>query len=292
MIQLHRKLPRGAVLYMIIAGLLFALVHAAVKFIPRIPAHEIVVARALISIFITWIALKKMGLSPWGQNRTMLVFRGAAGTGALLLYFYTLHKMPLATAVTIQYLHPILTVLMAAFFLREKATWAQWLCFAASFAGVLLVRGFDSRIAPFDIALGVASAALSAIAYNLVRALRDEDHALVVMFYLPLVSLLTVGPWTAFHFVQPEGVEWIILVFIGVVTQVAQYFMTLAYQADTAANISNLNYLGIFYASAIGFLFFNEHLMGLAILGILVIILSALVSTHLSRKKPKTEIVA
>ncbi len=280
---------------MLIAGVCFALVHAAVKFIPRIPAHEIVVARALVSIVITWFALKKVGLSPWGQNRPMLVFRGAAGTGALILYFYTLQKMPLATAVTIQYLHPILTVILATFFLREKATWLQWLCFGASFVGVLFVRGFDGRVAPFDLAIGVASAVLSAVAYNLIRALRDEDHALVVMFYLPLVSLVTIAPWTFFHFTMPQGYEWPLLVFIGVFTQIAQYFMTRAYQLDTAANISNLNYLGIFYASVIGFTVFNEVLMGLAVLGISIIVFSAIMSTQLSKRRrqpAKTEIVS
>lgn len=283
--KLKRNFPRGAILYMLIAGVFFALVHAAVKFIPRIPAHEIVVARAIVSIIITWFALKKIGLSPWGQNRPMLVFRGVAGTGALILYFYTLQTMPLATAVTIQYLHPILTVVLATFFLRERASPLQWMCFAASFVGVMLVRGFDERVAPLDLALGVASAVLSAVAYNLIRALRDEDHALVVMFYLPMVSLVTIAPWTFFHFTMPMGWEWPILIFIGIFTQIAQYFMTRAYQLDTAANISNLNYLGIFYASAIGFTVFNETLMGLAVLGIGVIILSAITSTHLSKSR-------
>ena len=273
-----------AVFYMIIAGIFFAFVHAAVKLIPNIPSHEIIVARSIVSVLITWFALKKTGISPWGMNRPMLVFRGAAGTGALLLYFYTLQKMPLATAVTIQYLHPILTVILAAFFLRERATWGQWVCFAASFAGVLLVRGFDSAIAPLDLAIGIASALMSAIAYNLIRALRNEDHALVVMFYLPLVSFIAVTPWTAFHFVTPHGHEWPVLISIGVFTQVAQYFMTRAYQLDSAANISNLNYLGIFYASAIGFFMFDEVPLLVSVFGIFVIITSAIWSTALARK--------
>ena len=158
-------------MYMIISGLFFAVVHAAVKFVPGIPSHEIVVARSMVSVLITWIALRKVKISPWGMNRPMLLFRGAAGTGALLLYFYTLQKMPLATAVTIQYLHPILTVILASFFLRERATAAQWVCFGASFIGVLLVRGLESQVSPLDLAIGIASACLSAVAYNLIRAL-------------------------------------------------------------------------------------------------------------------------
>lgn len=273
--------PRRAVLYMIISGLCFAIVHAAVKAIDRIPAHEIVVTRAVISLLLTWVALKRAGLSPWGQNRPMLVFRGVAGTAALLLYFHTIQAMPLATAVTIQYLHPILTVILASFFLREPARFGQWLCFALSFIGVVFVKGFDARVTPLDLGLGIASAGCSAVAYNLIRALRDEDPALVVMFYLPLVSFIVVGPWTAFHFVMPQGAEWPVLLLIGVFTQIAQYFMTRAYQSDTAANISNLNYLGIIYASGIGLIFFNETVTALAVIGIITIVASAIFSTRL-----------
>lgn len=272
--------PMSAVACMIVSGLCFAVVHAAVKWIPRIPVHEIVAARASISLFLTWIAIRRVGLSPWGNNRPMLVFRGLAGTLALIMYFHTLQAMPLATAVTIQYLHPIFTILLAAFFLRERASWLQWLCFAASFAGVLLVKGVDSSIALSDLGIGVASALCSATAYNLIRKLRDEDDALVVMFYLPLISLIVVGPWTLFHFIMPEGIEWLLLVVIGVFTQIAQYFMTKAYQADTAANISNLNYLGILYAGLIGFTFFDEVPTWLATAGFLLVAVSSFISVR------------
>ncbi|MBL7687383.1 MAG: EamA family transporter [Bdellovibrionaceae bacterium] len=71
---------------------------------------------------------------------------------------------------------------------------------------------------------------------------------------------------------------------IGFFTQIAQYFMTRAYQSDTAANISNLNYLGIIYASAIGFVFFDETITALATIGILTIVTSAIISARLSRR--------
>lgn len=281
---------------MMISGLCFALVHAAVKLIPRIPAHEVVTIRSAISLILTWIALRHADVSPWGKNRPMLLFRGVAGTGALLLYFYTLQTMPLASAVTIQYLHPILTVILASFLLRERATQGQWACFVLGFLGVLLVKGLDTRITPFDLGIGVASACCSAIAYNMIRALRNEDHPLVVVFYLPLVSFIMVAPWTAFHFVLPTATEWLVLIVIGVFTQVAQYFMTRTYHAQSAANISNLNYLGILYAATIGYFLFGEDLESLAILGILLIVSSAIASTQianrLNKKAPKPEIVA
>jgi drug/metabolite transporter (DMT)-like permease len=275
----------SATMYLLISGLCFALVHAAVKFLPRIPVHELVFFRAVISVAITYYALKKVGFSPWGRNKPALIFRGVAGTAALLLYFYTLQNMPLASAVTIQYLHPIFTVILAGLFLRESPTWLQWGFFITSFIGVLMVRGFDPRVSGFDVFIGVLSAFCSACAYTMIRALRKEDHALVVVFYLPLVSLIVVGPYTVMNWVQPQGIEWPILVLIGLLTQAAQYAMTKAYQADTAANISNLNYLGIIYALIIGFLFFGETIGPMALVGMAVVFSSAILSTRFKMKR-------
>lgn len=220
-------------------------------------------------------------MSPWGNNKKMLVFRGLAGTGALLLYFHTLQSMPLASAVTIQYLHPIFTVILAGIFLKESPSKVQWAFFATSFFGVLLVRGFDARLDIIDVGIGIASALCSATAYNLIRALRNEDHPLVVVFYLPFVSLILTAPMSVANWVMPQGVQWVTLAVIGIFTQVAQYFMTLAYQADRAANISNLNYLGIVYAGLIGWFFYQESIEPLALIGMFVIVGSAIASSHL-----------
>lgn len=270
-------------LLMTLATVFFALVHAGVKLIPRIPVHEIVVARGLLSSLLTWLALKKRRENPWGNNRLLLTFRGVAGTAALVLYFYTLQVMPLATAVTIQYLHPILTVILAAFFLKESATKNQWLCFAGSFVGVLMVKGFDPRVNLLDLGLGVAGALASAVAYNLIRFLRDQDSTLVVMFYLPLMNLILIAPWTAFHFITPTWFEAGVMIFIGAMTQIAQYLMTESYKKESAANISNLNYLGVLYAALIGTFLFDDHIEGLAIIGMSVIVASAMVSVRVGK---------
>ncbi|MES2964355.1 MAG: DMT family transporter [Bdellovibrionota bacterium] len=270
-------------LCLIISGLCFVVVHASVKFLPGLPAHELVFFRALISCSLSLAALRLARLSPWGHNKKMLLLRGFAGTIALLLYFRTLQVMPLASAVTIQYLHPIFTVILAGIFLKEKPTWLQWVFFAASFGGVLLVEGFDGRVTPAEALVGVAAAMSSAVAYNLIRALRTEDHALVVVFYLPFVNLLVTAPLTMMDWVMPQGYEWSILILIGVFTQIAQYFMTLAYQGERASNISNLNYLGIVYALVVGWLVWNESVEPMAFIGMGIITLSAILSTRFGR---------
>ena len=57
---------------------------------------------------------------------------------------------------------------------------------------------------------------------------------------------------------QPKGWDWLLLLGVGIFTQAAQYYMTLAYQNAQLSKIASLNYIGILYALGFGFIFFNE----------------------------------
>jgi drug/metabolite transporter (DMT)-like permease len=93
-----------------------------------------------------------------------------------------------------------------------------------------------------------------------------------VVFYFPLVTVPAVGSYTALHWVSPEPFEWLVLIGVGLTVTAAQIFMTRAYQADRAANISNYNYLGVVIALFIGWVVFGETigLAGLAGIGLIV----------------------
>ncbi|MDX9856431.1 MAG: DMT family transporter [candidate division Zixibacteria bacterium] len=269
--------------YILIATFMFALMQVGVKWLSHIPSHEIVTFRAVISLVVCWALLRRAGISPWGNNRRWLIARGAAGTVALTLFFYTLQRMPLASAVTLQYLSPIFTVIIAGVMLNEPPRPIQWLFFAVSFAGVLLIKGFDPRVTPLDVGLGVVAASASGVAYNIIRKVRTDDHHLVVVFYFPLVTVPIIGTYTAFHWVMPSPVDWLVLLMIGICVTIAQIYMTRAYQAERAANISNFNYLGVVFALTFGLVIFGEHIEPLALAGIALIIIGTLLSSRYRR---------
>jgi drug/metabolite transporter (DMT)-like permease len=257
--------------------------NVGVKYIQHIPAYEIVFFRALVSLIVGYALIKRERLNPWGNNKPLLIFRGIAGTIALMLYFYTLQNMPLASAVTIQYLSPIFTILIAGIMLKEPARPVQWLFFAISFIGVVMIKGFDVRITALGLVIGIASAFFSGIAYNFIRKLKDHDHHLVVVFYFPLVTVPTIGLYTLFNWVTPVVTDWLILLLIGLATTVAQIYMTKAYQIERAANISNYNYLGTIYALILGYFLFGELIGAPALLGIGLIIIGVASSTKFNR---------
>ena len=103
--------------YMLISVGCFAAVNLMVKYLPHLPATELVLFRSLITFAISYTLLRHKGISPWGMDKKWLIIRGIAGTTALTVFFYTIQKMPLSAAVTVQYLSPFFTAFIAGFLL-------------------------------------------------------------------------------------------------------------------------------------------------------------------------------
>lgn len=262
---------------MLLAGVFFALMNVSVKFIPHIPAIEIILFRSIFSLVFSFLVLKKIGVPVFGNNRKLLIIRGIVGSVGLISFFYTLQKIPLASAVTIQYLSPIFTTILGIFLVKERVRPIQFLFFGISFAGVIVLQGFDARVNLLYVSIGIISALFSGLAYNVIRKLKNTEHPLVIIFYFPLVTLPVASLVSYFTWVQPIGWDWLILLWIGICTQTAQYFMTIAYQNANVSKVSSLSYIGILYALFFGFLFFGETFgvmsyvgMGLVLLGILL----------------------
>lgn len=272
--------------YILVATFLFVLMNVGVKALPHIPAHEIVFFRAWISLVLCWLWLRRRGISPWGKNHAWLIGRGLAGTGALLCYFRTLQGMPLASAVTLQYLSPIFSVAFGWLLLGEKVGIVEILCFGLSFLGIALVKGFDPRVSGAMVALGLAGAACSGCAYAMVRRLRETDPPLVVVFYFPLVTLPLIGPYTLLHWVPPVGWDWALLLWIGILTQLAQVYLTKALQADRVSNVAIFNYLGMFYALFLGWAVFGEAIPWLAGVGLLLTLAGVALHATVKNRAP------
>ncbi|WP_162343869.1 DMT family transporter [Cyclobacterium salsum] len=243
---------------MLLAGFFFALMNVTVKYLPHIPAIEIILFRSVFSFVFSYILLKQQRVPVMGNNKKLLILRGVVGSIGLITFFYTLQNIPLASAVTIQYLGPVFTSILGIFIVRERVLPVQFLYFAVAFSGVLMIEGFDSRIDPVFLGIGITSALFSGLAYNVIRKLKNTEHPLVIVFYFPLVTTPFAGLISYYFWVTPQGWDWGLLLLIGVLTQFAQYFMTMAYQNANLAKVASLNYVGILYALGFGYVLFEE----------------------------------
>jgi len=265
--------------YMLVAILFFSGMNILIKLVPRIGSVEIVFFRSVVSFIISFVTLKKLGVSLWGTNKKWLIIRGISGSIGLLLFFSTIKEMPLASAVAIQYLSPIFTSLLGIFIVKERVYSIQWLFFLISFIGVILIQGFDPRVTQFQLAIGICSALASGMAYNSIRKLKLSEHPLVIIFYFPLVTIPVTGLYLLFSgWTTPSIMELFILLCIGLATQFAQYFMTKAYQLEELSKISSIQYIGIVIALIFGFLFFDESYSIKSFAGIFMVLVGVILN--------------
>lgn len=280
---------------MLISVLGFSLMNLTVKYLDRLPATELVLFRSIVSLILSLYFIRRRNLSPWGNQKIYLIGRGLAGVTALSLFFYTLQKLPLGSAITLQYLSPIFTALFGIFILKEKVKWWQWLFFGLSFGGIALIKGFDTEISPLLFVLGISSSIFAGLAYNFIRKVKNTDHPLVVVLYFPLIATPVMAVISIFNWVTPIGLEWALLLLMGILTQIAQINMTKALQLVEANEITGFKYLGVIFALGFDFFLFGHTYEWPVLVGMVLVVsgvlLNLLLKAHLRQKAKKKSLV-
>ncbi len=288
--------------YIIISGIAFLIVNLIVKTLSvdtpvnttfelqKYPIHELVLIRSLVSFALSFFALKYKGLPIIGNNRKWLFIRGVSGTIALTLFFYTIQNLPLAIASTIQYLGPIFTILLALFLSGEIIKKHQWIFILIALIGVVVISLPDflsDKISSINlnwIIAGILSALFSGLAYSSIVILKNTEDPLHVVIYFPIIAIPIMLVWCLFDFVMPKGIEWLLLIIMGVFTQIAQLFLTKGLMSEETSIIAPFQYLGAIYAAIAGYFIFNESLSIIIYIGIAMILLGVTFNTMSAKK--------
>ena len=280
---------------MILATLLFAAMGVCVKFASHdFGTAAVVSARGTVGALIM-IILARTTATPLRTRVPMLHFkRGLAGVLALSMWFYSMAQLPLATAVTLNYMS---SVWMAVFLLLQSVIVGGprldrrlVVAIGVGFVGVALVlRPTLSQDQIWAGLIGLTSGMLAAMAYLQVTALgkAGEPEVRVVFYFSLMGALMGAATWLLPNQVNATSLpdipvhSWLALAGVGVFATVAQLLMTRAYaQGSTLVN-ANLQYLGIVHASLLGNLLFDETLGLDALLGIVLIVGSGMVAARL-----------
>jgi drug/metabolite transporter (DMT)-like permease len=284
-------LPRSA-RYMLQSAFAFSVMTLLVKLVGRrLPSQELVTARAVVTFVLSYVALRRANVPLLGSRRPLLWLRGLCGFFGLSCVYYAVTHMPLAEATVLQYLHPAFTALLAAIVLREQVQRATVISIALSMTGLLVIARpvslLHSGLGALDstaILAAVGGALFSACAYVIVRKLGEREHPLVIVFYFPLVALPVSIPamWT--HAVWPVGWEWLLLLLVGITTQIGQVAVTRGLQLDAAGRAASYSYMQVLFAAGWGILFFGEIPAAATVMGACLIFVGALISVRASRQ--------
>lgn len=242
---------------MVGAAASFAVMAGAAKMTPSIPPMEKIFARSVISVALTLWALRGAGAAARPKRPARMLLRGVLGFVALWSYFECIARIPLGVAVTVYNTAPLWAGLVGLFFLKEPFHGRQAVSILIGLAGVALIGGLSADVTWDGVAFGLACSVLSASAYTTVRLMnREGEHPMTIVLCFPLVSLplaagLAFAPGGG-GMVMPRGWDWFWLAVLGFATQGGQVCLTYALRHLSAARATQIGYVGVVFAMAIG----------------------------------------
>ena len=287
-----------ASLWMLCASFMFAAMGAGVKLASSLySTSEIVMYRGIIGTLLLLPLVRLQG----GTLRTPFprehLWRSIVGVVSLWMWFYAISALPLATAVTLNYMAPIW---LSAFMLvsgwwRGKGIpeWPLLLAVAASFGGVTLV--LQPAVAGNQWLGGlvaIGSSVVAAVAYLQVRRLGQmgEPEYRVVFYFSATMALAGLigtpfenGVAAPFHALTWRGAG--LMLAIGIPALLAQIAMTRAYRVGKVLVVANLQYTGIVFSSLWGMLLWGDVFDWHVWLGMAVILASGIAATFYNTRR-------
>ncbi|MCE5180626.1 MAG: DMT family transporter [Betaproteobacteria bacterium] len=280
------RLPQLKSLWMVVAGFLFGCMGVFVKLgAEYFSSAELVFYRSFFGLVVIAMIIRSQRLPAATPHWKSHLWRGLSGFVALMLFFYAIGQLPLATAVTLNYTAPLFLAFLSVTILKEPPRLPLLLAILTGFAGVMALLQptlhHDQLTAGL---MGLISGFLAAIAYLNVRQLgRLGEPSYRIVFYFTLICTIGGGIWMAahtFHAITPAN--FLLLLGLGTTATLAQLAMTQAYREGDMLAVGSLAYSTVAFASLWGILLWQEMLSLSSWLGIALITLSGIIASRVT----------
>jgi drug/metabolite transporter (DMT)-like permease len=263
---------------------------------------ELVFYRGVVGFIFLAVIARQQNISLRTQYVSMHVWRSIIGVSSLSAWFYAISKLPLATAMTLNYMS---SVWIAAFIVggslinwkpsEGQSTWSQGplaLTVMAGFAGVIMVlRPTMAQDQIYAGLVGLMSGFCAAFAYMQVTTLgRIGEPETRTVFYFAIGTIVAGLAGMAFMGISTwewEHAVWLIPV--GIFASLGQLCMTRAYSQGATLVVANLQYSGIVFAALYSLLLFGDDIPLIGWAGMALITVSGISATLLrARAAPQT----
>ncbi len=280
-------------LWMVLASLFFASMGVCIKFASaHFNSFEIVCYRGMVGMVFIYAMTRVQGVSLRTRLPMMHVWRSIVGTISLTAWFYAIALLPLATAMTLNYMSSvwIATFLLGGSLLMQsrggelRRQGPLFLTVLAGFGGVaMMLRPSFTGDQALGALVGLMSGLFAALAYLQVAALaKAGEPESRTVFYFSFGAVLA----GALGMVFVGASEWtwpsaLWLLPIGVLAALGQLCMTRAYSSGATMLVANLQYSGIVFAGLFSLLIFGDQLPLIGWLGMGLIVASGIAATVL-----------
>ena len=279
-------------LWMVLASFFFATMGVGIKIASgSFSTAELVFYRGLVGMVFMGVVMHAQGTPLRTPVPMMQAWRSLIGVLSLGSWFYAIAQLPLATAMTLNYMSG---VWIAAFIVGGALLYGKadrqgplLATVMAGFVGVVMtLRPTIEQNQLFAGLIGLLSGIAAAMAYMQVIALgRTGEPEARTVFYFASGSALAGGisiafsGFTAWADVRWQDAAW--LVPIGVLASLGQWCMTRAYSKGATLVVANMQYSGIVFAALYSLLLFGDKIAPIGWLGIATIVVSGITATAL-----------
>lgn len=271
---------------MLVAGFLFGCMGVFVKLGAAYFSNtELVFYRSIIGLIIMYVIVLQRRGSIATLHWKGHLWRGVSGSIALLLFFYCITVLPLATAVTLNYTSPLFLTLLLMLVFRERFHAPLTIAITLGFIGmILLLRPTLEQNQIIPGLLGMISGFFAGIAMLNVRELgRSGEPEWRIVFYFSLIATLISGTIMLFDNIHQITLHnFLILLGMGICATLAQLALTRAYSTSKTLVASSLSYSAVVFATLFGIVLWGETLSPSSWIGMALIIASGVASLKLA----------
>ena len=209
-----------------------------------------------------------LALSPWLIMARGPVFRTrvphihalrvACGMGGIACLFAALGSLPLADVTAIAWSNPLVAMVVAAIFLKDKVDARRWLWAVLGFAGVLVMMRPTGAAFGVEGLLAVGAAILIGAEVVTIRLLSQRDGPLTILAFANAggCAAAAVLAWPVL--VWPAPAQWFLLAATGSVMVIGQIFFMAALRARETSFVAPFYYATLIFAFIYGVIFFDE----------------------------------
>jgi drug/metabolite transporter (DMT)-like permease len=251
-----------------------------------LPAVEILWARFIVHMITVSVAVRISGRrlppvsrKPWVQAGRSLLLAACNLTFTAAIAF-----IPLVEATAINFLSPLLVLLLAGAWLGESIGWRRWAAVGAGLLGVLIILRPGLGVSHPAAFLVVVTAALFAVYSVLTRWLARHDDALTTIWHTGFAGTIATSLVVPFVWVTPDWWGVASLLLLGLLGSLGHYLLILAYSAAPASTLAPWGYSQLIWAALFGWLAFGDVPDAATLVGGLVIVAGGFLSIAEGRR--------
>ena len=269
---------KQGILYIIMAGLFFALMTFFVRMAGNLPTMQKAFFRnavaAVAALFL--LARSEEGFKIKKSSWRDLFLRSFFGTMGLICNFYAVDRLAIADANILNKLSPFFAIIMSYFILKEKANKTEWLCVVVAFIGALFVVKPSMDMQFVNAMIGMLGAFGAGVAYTFVRKLgKAGERGPVIVMCFSVFSCIVTTPFLIIGAKPMSLYQIVMLLLAGAAATGGQLSITKAYTKAPAKEISVFDYSQVVFAAALGLVFLGQIPDLMSIIGYVIIIGSA-----------------